>query len=159
MYLSDATDTESLGARLGAALRENADSAVPEGRIHLCGPLGAGKTTLVRGLARALGIEGPVKSPTYTLLEPYAHGEIKLYHFDLYRLSDGEELEYLGVRDVFAEPAVVVIEWPERAGNWLPAPDLTMDLRIAGRGREVHLSPDSARGDALVAILGGGRAL
>jgi tRNA threonylcarbamoyladenosine biosynthesis protein TsaE len=159
MYLADASDTESLGARLGAALRENAGAAVPEGRIHLCGPLGAGKTTLVRGLARALGIEGPVKSPTYTLLEPYTHGEIKLYHFDLYRLSDGEELEYLGARDVFAECAVVVIEWPERAGDWLPAPDLKMDLRIAGRGREAHLSPASARGEALVAILSGGRAL
>ena len=156
MFLPDASDTEALGARLAAALLEDADANTPSavhGSIHLQGQLGAGKTTLVRGLAHALGIEGPIKSPTYTLVEPYTHGSIKLYHFDLYRLADGEELEYLGARDAFAEAAVFVIEWPERAGDWLPEPDLQVQLRIAGTGRDAQLRPGTARGEALLAIL------
>jgi tRNA threonylcarbamoyladenosine biosynthesis protein TsaE len=145
-----------LGARLAGALLEGVSAnaaATVEGSIHLRGQLGAGKTTLVRGLARALGIEGPIKSPTYTLVEPYASGPIKLYHFDLYRLGDGEELEYLGVRDAFAEAAVFVFEWPERAGDWLPEPDLRIQLSIAGTGRDAQVHPRSARGEALAAII------
>ncbi len=156
MYLPDASDTEALGARLAGALLEDADGSAAsgvDGNIHLSGPLGAGKTTLVRGLAHALGIEGPIKSPTYTLLEPYGGGAITLYHFDLYRLGDGEELEYLGARDAFAERAVRVIEWPERAAGWLPEPDLHLSLRIAGRGRDAEMRARTARGAALLAIL------
>jgi len=160
MFLSDAADTEALGARIAAALRETtgAGSGVspdfsPDVSIYLRGQLGAGKTTLVRGLARALGIEGPVKSPTYTLLEPYTHGAIKLYHFDLYRLGDGEELEYLGARDVFAEAAVRIIEWPERAGDWLPEPDLALHLTVAGSGREARWRFFTPGGQALAAML------
>jgi len=154
MFLRTASDTEALGARLAAALLEQAgEGASAEASIYLSGQLGAGKTTLVRGLARALGIEGPVKSPTYTLLEPYTHAATKLYHFDLYRLADGEELEYLGARDAFADAAVRVIEWPERAGDWLPAPDLELRMRVAGRGREVRVNACSDHGEALVAIL------
>lgn len=154
MFLRTATDTEALGARLAAALLEQAgEGASAEASIYLSGQLGAGKTTLVRGLARALGIEGPVKSPTYTLLEPYSHAATKLYHFDLYRLADGEELEYLGARDAFAEAAVRVIEWPERAGDWLPPPDLALRMRVAGHGREVRVRSCSAHGEALAAIL------
>ena len=153
-FLPRARDTEVLGAQLAAALLEGAKVAPGvEGSIHLCGQLGAGKTTLVRGLARALGIEGPIKSPTYTLIEPYANGPIMLYHFDLYRLGDGEELEYLGARDAFAEAAVIVIEWPERAGDWLPEPDLRIRLSIAGTGRDAQIHPRSARGEALAAII------
>ena len=156
MFLPRATDTEALGAQLAAALQEDADgdaASAVEGSIHLRGPLGAGKTTLVRGLAHALGIEGPIKSPTYTLVEPYACGAIKLYHFDLYRLGDGEELEYLGVRDAFAEAAVFVFEWPERAGDWLPEPDLQIQLSVAGSGRDATFHPGSAKGEALLAII------
>lgn len=156
MFLRDASDTEALGARLAAALLERAarDSGCPvEGSIHLSGQLGAGKTTLVRGLARALGIEGPIKSPTYTLLEPYADAAIKLYHFDLYRLTDGEELEYLGAQDAFAEPAVRVIEWPERAADWLPPPDVELRMSVAGCGREAQARFLSAHGERLAAIL------
>jgi tRNA threonylcarbamoyladenosine biosynthesis protein TsaE len=156
MFLPDAPDTEALGARLAAALLaavESGTQSVPAGHIHLRGPLGAGKTTLVRGLARGLGIEGPIKSPTYTLVEPYSHAATTLYHFDLYRLGDGEELEYLGARDVFAEPAVIVIEWPERAGDWLPDPDLEVRLSIAGHGRDADVSACNTRGAALFAML------
>jgi tRNA threonylcarbamoyladenosine biosynthesis protein TsaE len=160
MFLERASDTEALGARLAEALREAADDdahGAVEGSIHLSGPLGAGKTTLVRGLVHALGIEGPVKSPTYTLVEPYAIGTIRLYHFDLYRLADGEELEYLGARDAFAGGALCIVEWPERAAGWLPQPDLRVILSIAGSGREARLDARTARGANWLAILERGR--
>ncbi len=166
MLLPHASDTEALGARLAAALLEEADASPPSpvaASIHLRGRLGAGKTTLVRGLARALGIQGPIKSPTYTLVEPYTDGAIKLYHIDLYRLgdgdgnSDGDELEYLGLRDAFAEPALVVIEWPERAEGWLPEADLHVHLTVAGVGRDARVCARTARGEALLAIFQRGR--
>ena len=166
MHLPHASDTEALGARLAAALLEEADASPPSpvaASIHLRGRLGAGKTTLVRGLARALGIEGPIKSPTYTLVEPYTDGAITLYHIDLYRLGDGDgnsggdELEYLGLRDAFAEPALVVIEWPERAEGWLPEADLHVHLTVAGAGRDARVSARTARGEALLAIFQRGR--
>ena len=169
MHLPHASDTEALGARLAAALLEEADANAPSApspvaaSIHLRGRLGAGKTTLVRGLARALGIEGPIKSPTYTLVEPYTDGAITLYHIDLYRLGDGDgnsggdELEYLGLRDAFAEPALVVIEWPERAEGWLPEADLHVHLTVAGVGRDARVSARTARGEALLAIFQRGR--
>ncbi len=179
MHLPHASDTEALGARLAAALLEEADANAPSAPspvaacIHLRGMLGAGKTTLVRGLARALGIEGPIKSPTYTLVEPYTDGAIKLYHSDLYRLGDGDgdgdgdgnsdgnsggdELEYLGLRDVSSEPALVVIEWPERAEGWLPEADLHVHLTVVGAGRDARVSARTARGEALFAIFHRGR--
>jgi tRNA threonylcarbamoyladenosine biosynthesis protein TsaE len=156
MFLANASDTEALGARLAAALLEVADGgadAPVDGSIHLSGPLGAGKTTLVRGLVHGLGIEGPVKSPTYTLVEPYERGAIKLYHFDLYRLGDSEELEFLGARDAFAERALCVVEWPERGAGWLPQADVHVRLAIAGSGREARVSSASARGEAWLARL------
>ncbi len=171
MHLPHASDTEALGARLAAALLEEADANAPSAPspvaacIHLRGRLGAGKTTLVRGLARALGIEGPIKSPTYTLVEPYTDGAIKLYHIDLYRLGDGggnsggDELEYLGLRDAFAEAALIVIEWPERAEGWLPEADLHVHLTVAGAGRDARVSARTARGEALLAIFHRGRRL
>ena len=154
MRLAHASDTEALGARIAAAFLAIAeaeagaeDAPAPQGHVHLSGRLGAGKTTLVRGMARALGIEGPVKSPTYTLLEPYAAGAVKLYHFDLYRIADGEELEYLGARDAFAERALCVVEWPERAGGWLPQADLHVHLVTAGTGREARIEAYGERGE------------
>ncbi len=163
MLLPEASDTEALGARLAAALLEEADASRrrPAAGIHLHGMLGAGKTTLVRGLARALGIEGPIKSPTYTLVEPYSDGAITLYHLDLYRLGHGhghgDELEYLGLRDAFAEADVVVIEWPERAEGWLPQADLQVHLSMAGSGRDARVSAGTARGETLLAIFQRGR--
>ncbi|NIM26670.1 MAG: tRNA (adenosine(37)-N6)-threonylcarbamoyltransferase complex ATPase subunit type 1 TsaE [Gammaproteobacteria bacterium] len=160
MFLARASDTEALGARLAGALLEacdgDRDHATLAGSIHLSGPLGAGKTTLVRGLVHGLGIEGPVKSPTYTLVEPYARGAIRLYHFDLYRLADAEELEYLGARDAFAGHALCVIEWPERASDRLPPADLKVFLSIAGSGREARLDAATPRGATWLALLARG---
>lgn len=138
--LNTEADTCSAGACLGQALGN--DGAI----IFLNGNLGAGKTTLSRGLIRGLGYQGAVKSPTYTLVEPYEYFDFPLYHFDLYRLTDPEEVEFLGVDEYFAPPAVCLIEWPGRGQGFLPAPDLVIRLEIVGRGRCLLLEAASARG-------------
>lgn len=145
VILADAPATEALGARL-AALE-------PPGLITLEGVLGAGKTTLVRGLLRALGHEGSVKSPTYTLVEPYRVGGRDIYHMDLYRLVDPEELEELGVRDYFVGAAWILVEWPERGAPVLPTPDLSIRLVPAGEGRRALLSARSELGEAWLETL------
>lgn len=145
--LADTAATESLGAALAGALRQQ--PAV----IWLEGELGAGKTTLVRGLVQALGHPGNVKSPTYTLIEPYVLPSGSLYHLDLYRLRDPEELEFLGVRELTGEPgagATVLVEWPDRGAGFLPNPDLLIALAVSGAGRTVTLTARSARGNALL---------
>jgi tRNA threonylcarbamoyladenosine biosynthesis protein TsaE len=121
--------------------------------IYLSGDLGAGKTTLARGFLRGLGHEGAVKSPTYTLIEPYALTPVPVYHLDLYRVADPAELEYLGLRDILEENAILLIEWPERGEGWLPAPDLALDIRTHGDGRAVRIGAQGARGRAVKAQL------
>jgi tRNA threonylcarbamoyladenosine biosynthesis protein TsaE len=126
---STAADTEAFGAELAKA-RPSGDSLRV---IELSGDLGAGKTTLVRGLLRECGISGPVRSPTYTLVETYLAGSTTFVHLDLYRLSDPSELENLGLRD-WAEPGYVwLIEWPERGAGRLPAADLSVRLTAQER--------------------------
>jgi len=116
------------------------------GLIHLIGDLGTGKTTLVRGFLRALGHCGMVKSPTYTLVEPYHLPQYLIYHFDFYRLVEPEELEYLGLRDYLEEDAICLIEWPER-GKWLTPPaDIVIQLFHQGEERLLEIQAPSQRG-------------
>lgn len=131
LTIHNAEEMEVLGARLAAHY--------PSGIVHLQGELGAGKTTLVRGWLRALGHQGKVKSPTYTLIEPYDLSGRRIYHFDLYRLTDPHELENIGMRDYFRPDALCLIEWPERSGFLLPAPDLRITIEHQGEQRRVRL--------------------
>ncbi len=107
------------------------------GLVTLHGDLGAGKTTLVRGLLRSLGYTGTVKSPTYTLVEPYQVNGRDIFHFDLYRLADPDELEYMGIRDYLRADALCLVEWPEKAGHLLPPPDLCIYIEHDGFARRV----------------------
>ena len=107
--------------------------------VGLRGDLGAGKTTLTRGFLRALGHQGTVKSPTYTLLETYALPGARVLHFDFYRIDNARELDYIGIDELLAEPAVKLVEWPERAGNKLPLADIDVHLALAGNGRHVEV--------------------
>ncbi|HEX7386952.1 MAG TPA: tRNA (adenosine(37)-N6)-threonylcarbamoyltransferase complex ATPase subunit type 1 TsaE [Castellaniella sp.] len=121
-------------------------SGTPGGRIHLKGELGAGKTTLVRGLLRAAGVTGRIKSPTYTLLESYNISNLYFHHFDFYRFSDAHEWRDAGFAELFDEHAIVLIEWPEQAGTRLPLPDLDIQLAYAGTGRTARLVASSEKG-------------
>jgi tRNA threonylcarbamoyladenosine biosynthesis protein TsaE len=121
--------------------------------IALEGELGAGKTTLVGGILRAYGVTGPVRSPTYTLIEPYEAAGRRLYHLDLYRLADPDEVEPLGIRDLLSEPSILLIEWPSRATGALPAFDLSIGidyLSTDGDGRRVTLHALSPSGANVV---------
>lgn len=136
--LNSSAQTEQLGAALWHALPAS-------GVVFLQGDLGVGKTTLVRGLLRASGHQGRVKSPTYTLVEEYRAGGREIHHFDLYRLNDPEELEWIGIRDYLHQAALWLIEWPDRGEGFLPPADLQLKLKIAGTGRIAELSTDCSR--------------
>ena len=132
-------ETERLGAELAATL--------PDGIVvFLLGELGAGKTCLVRGLLRALGHQGAVKSPTYTLLEEYTLAGREIIHFDLYRLTDPEELDLIGIRDYFNGKACCFIEWPQRGEEHLPREDIIIKISLDGDGRVATISARSETG-------------
>jgi tRNA threonylcarbamoyladenosine biosynthesis protein TsaE len=141
---------EAATLALGAAL---AQAVVPGLIIWLEGDLGAGKTTLVRGLLRALGETGPVKSPTYTLVEVHPVSGLDLYHFDFYRFSQPEEYLDAGLDEYFGGKGVCVVEWPDRAVPYLPAADVAVMLEHAGAGRVVQVSGRSERGRQCLARL------
>ncbi|WP_163558923.1 tRNA (adenosine(37)-N6)-threonylcarbamoyltransferase complex ATPase subunit type 1 TsaE [Halomonas sp. NO4] len=141
VQLDDEERQVAFGECLGRALNGH-------GCVHLAGELGAGKTTLARGVLRAYGHGGAVKSPTYTLVEPYVLDDQRLYHLDLYRLGDPEELEFIGGRDLFAEEALILVEWPSRGEGWLPVPDIEVQLRLAAAGREAQLAAFTPHGRA-----------
>ncbi|MFI3189509.1 tRNA (N6-adenosine(37)-N6)-threonylcarbamoyltransferase complex ATPase TsaE [Crenothrix sp. D3] len=132
-YLPSTEATEQFGAALWTLLPE-------KGVIFLQGDLGMGKTTLVRGFLRASGFKGAVKSPTFTLVEEYTLGERKIFHFDLYRLNDPEELEWIGIRDYFEQNCLCFIEWAERGTGFLPQPELIISLTAEGLGRNIRFN-------------------
>jgi len=132
-------DMERLGAALAPQLRAGLV-------VFLHGELGAGQTTFIRGVLRGLGFTGAVKSPTYTLVEPYQLGGLTVYHFDLYRLNDPEELEFLGVRDYLEGSGVCLVEWAERGAGVLPAPDVDIAIERQEERRVVRLTSNTENG-------------
>ena len=138
----NAADMDALGQALGRSLQ---DGAV----VYLHGQLGAGKTTLVRGVLKGLGFDGRVRSPTYTLVEGYEIGGHQLYHLDLYRICGPEEMEYLGARDLDDPSLWLFAEWPEHGEGRLPVPDLVLNFEMREPGRLIRAEPRSGRGEEL----------
>jgi tRNA threonylcarbamoyladenosine biosynthesis protein TsaE len=143
-YVPDGQAMDDLGQCL-------ARSAKRPGVIYLQGELGTGKTTLVRGLLRGFGYRGKVKSPTYTLVEPYPLDGLTVYHLDLYRLGSPEELEWIGIRDLLADAALLLVEWPEQGAGVLPPADLVISLSYKDTGRELRLRALTAQGELMAA--------
>ncbi|WP_460123403.1 tRNA (adenosine(37)-N6)-threonylcarbamoyltransferase complex ATPase subunit type 1 TsaE [Pseudomonas sp. H3_G09] len=146
LYLADEQAMSDFGARIARVTQGH-------GLIFLEGNLGMGKTTLSRGIIRGLGHVGAVKSPTFTLVEPYEIGDIRAFHFDLYRLVDPEELEFLGIRDYFEDDALCLIEWPDKGAGFLPKPDLTITIGPQDSGRSLKILSQGSRGEAWCAAL------
>ena len=138
--LTDESATLRLARQLGELLEG-------KGLIFLTGDLGAGKTTFCRGILRSFGYQGAVKSPTFTIVEPYDLEWGQVFHFDLYRLADPEELEYLGVDDYLSGEYLCLIEWPEKGEGYLPRCDLHIDLKVVGLQRKITLSAMSPDGE------------
>jgi tRNA threonylcarbamoyladenosine biosynthesis protein TsaE len=150
--LADSAATDALGRRLAGPLGAACQDAPVV--VHLDGPLGAGKTTLARGLLRGLGHEGRVRSPTFTLLEPYELEACSVAHLDLYRLADPGELDYLGLVDMLVPGAVVLVEWASRGGDRLPRADLRLTLDYDGDARRIACEALSPVGQAVLATPG-----
>lgn len=140
VYLPDDQATVDFGRMLADCV--GAQGAV----VFLHGNLGMGKTTLCRGVMAHWGHQGAVKSPTYTLVEPYEFEELTIYHFDLYRLGDPEELEFLGIRDYFDQHSLCLIEWPEKGQGMLPVADIELLLSEKNHGRTIKWSKNTQKG-------------
>ena len=158
--LDDERATIEFGRRLAIAtfshpwnlqevVAENQGVPTIGGRVHLLGELGAGKTTLTRGILRGYGYEGAVKSPTYTLVEPYQFDQCHIYHFDFYRLTNPEEVDYLGTEDHFLDTNLCVIEWADKVAEAIPPADLIILLQTDGAGRRLHCQTNSDKGEVI----------
>lgn len=144
--LKDENATVLIGKKLSQAVKAGAV-------VYLHGDLGAGKTTFTRGVIQGLGHKGNVKSPTYTLVEPYELGDVNAYHFDLYRLGDPEELEFMGIRDYFELNSLCLIEWPEKGLGVLPEADLDITLEYADVGRFINMIANNDKGESILLFL------
>lgn len=154
LFLHDEASTVAIGQKLGKVMTAG-------GVIFLTGTLGAGKTTLTRGVLKSFGHTGAVKSPTYTLVEPYEFtGDTRetgrvVYHFDLYRLADPEELEYMGIREYFDGQALCIVEWPDKGEGFLPVADVILNFSPENEGRILKISARTRKGEAALKHLSG----
>ena len=149
-HLADESATIAMGKKLADIVKRSLKQGLV---VYLYGDLGAGKTTLTRGFVQGMGHNGHVKSPTYTLVEPYELNEWLVYHFDLYRLSDPEELEYMGIRDYFADNCCCFIEWPEKGHGMIKAPDLQINLAYSDEQRTLSIQAKTALGEQVLTAL------
>lgn len=147
--LARSVEMEALGHKIARQAQRDSEAALI---VYLQGPLGAGKTTWVRGFLRAFGFNQGVKSPTYTLVEPYELETRNIYHFDFYRLHSEEELEYLGIRDYFEAGNYCLVEWPNKV-RILPTPDLELIIKIGNRAREVMVNAHTLRGQYVLSAI------
>lgn len=150
LAVPDVAAMEALGARLAAVMLPQAKDLA---WVGLQGDLGAGKTTLVRAILRALGVQGAVKSPSFTLVEPYSLPQITIYHFDFYRLQDPEEVEFLGLRDYCVADGLGLVEWPQKAEGFLPQIDIDVIIQKVNEGRRVQFESHTAAGAAVLGAL------
>jgi len=149
-FLADELATIELGNSLAKVVLNTEQQALI---VYLYGDLGAGKTTLTRGFVQGMGHKGHVKSPTYTIVEPYELANWRIYHFDLYRLSDAEELEYMGIRDYFSSDCCCFIEWPEKGADFLASADIEIKMIYKEEQRIINLLACSERGKFVLAAL------
>ena len=147
-YIPDEGTMLRFGKKLAEVLvKQPKDNAIV---LYFNGDLGAGKTTLTRGMVQGLGYQGNVKSPTYTLVEEYSIAGKMIYHFDLYRLADPEELEFMGIRDYFADNTICLIEWAEKGADLLSPPDLLVNIGYAENARNIELVAQSTMGQQII---------
>lgn len=145
-HLSDSDQTVNIGRDLALCMTQATT-------VFLHGDLGAGKTTFTRGFVQTLGHQGNVKSPTYTLVEPYEVADWQIYHFDLYRLADPEELEFMGIRDYFSDQSLCLIEWPQRGFGLLPEADIELWLTYVDNEREIKFEANTKNGQTVLNAL------
>lgn len=143
VFLADEAASVAMGQRLASLITAPLV-------MSFDGQIGAGKTTIVRALIRDLGIKGAIKSPTFSIVEEYPCQNFSLYHFDCYRITEPDELDYIGFRDYFSEDSVCLIEWPKLAGGYLPNVDLGFELKLQHNGRQLVMLANTTSGERLL---------